>query len=73
MNDYQSAFIGIAVSSFAAAIFVMGYFEQPDTLAVMTNLLNALFCVFCATVTGDDEHSNQEDQGNPYGIKNKNY
>lgn len=38
MNDYQSAFIGIAVSSFAAAIFVMGYFEQPDTLAVMTNL-----------------------------------
>ena len=61
MNDYQSAFIGIAVSSFAAAIFVMGYFEQPDTLAVMTNLLNAMFCVFCATVTADDENLDQEE------------
>ena len=61
MNDYQSAFIGLAVSSFAAAIFVMGYFEQPETLAVMTNLLNALFCVFCATVTADDENPDQED------------
>lgn len=57
MNDYQSAFIGIAVSSFAAAIFVMGYFEQPDTLAVMTNLLNALFC---ATVTADDENPKED-------------
>ena len=61
MNDYQASFIGIAVSSFAAAIFVMGYFEQPETLAVMTNLLNALFCVFCATVTADDENPDQED------------
>lgn len=54
MNDYQSAFIGIAVSSFAAAIFVMGYFTQPEVFAVMANLLNSLFCVFCATVTGDE-------------------
>ena len=55
MNDYQSAFIGLAISSFAAAIFVMGYFTQPEVLAVMANLLNSLFCVFCATVTGDDD------------------
>lgn len=61
MNDYQAAFVGLAVSSFAAAIFVTGYFEQPETLAVMTNLLNALFCVFCATVTADDENLDQED------------
>lgn len=61
MNDHQSAFIGLAISSFAAAIFVMGYFEQPETLAVMTNLLNTLFCVFCATVTADDENPDQED------------
>lgn len=60
MNDYQASFIGIAVSSFAAAIFVMGYFEQPETLAVMTNLLNALFCVFCATVTADDENPKED-------------
>lgn len=60
MNDYQASFIGIAVSSFAAAVFVMGYFKQPETLAIMANLLNSLFCVFCATVTADDEHSNLE-------------
>ena len=70
MNDYQSAFIGIAVSSFAAAIFVTGYFEQPETLAVMTNLLNALFCVFCATVTGDNE-TVEEDQFSNLDLNNK--
>ena len=54
MNDYQFAFVSVSIASFIAAIFVMGYFSQPGLVIVMTNLLNSLFSVFCATVTGDE-------------------
>lgn len=54
MNDYQFAFISVSIASFITAIFVMGYFHQPDLVIVMGNLLNSMFCVLCATVTGDE-------------------
>lgn len=54
MNDYQFAFVSVAIASFIAAIFVMGYFPRPDLVIVMTNLLNSMFSVLCATVTGDE-------------------